>query len=72
MPAGRERAELPTGSAWRVALGRRFVTAFRRFARTPVAIFAFLGLSALDFDRLGAGLAVRAAFPDPARRPRWA
>lgn len=45
---------------------------FRRFARTPVAIFAFLGMAQMDFERLRGGLVLRALFPDPAGRPRWA
>lgn len=59
-------------SALRTSLGQRFLRSFRRHARTPVAVFASLGLSLLEYDRLRRGLVIRAVFPDPARRPRWA
>jgi len=38
---------------------------FRRFAQTPVAIFAFIGLIALDFERLRGIFAERIVFSEP-------
>jgi len=71
-PAIASSAETRSSRSQRRSLKRRFVSNFRRHARTPVAAFAFLGLSLLDYDRLRSGLVVRAVFPDPARRPQWA
>jgi len=48
------------------------VRRFRRYARTPVAIFAYLGMAQIDFERLRGGLVLRALFPDTAGRPQWA
>ncbi len=56
----------------REAVRGELLRRFRRFARTPVAIFAYLGLALMDFERLRGGLVLRALFPDPAGRPTWA
>ena len=56
----------------REALRSELLRRFRRYARTPVAIFAYLGLALLDFERLRGGLVLRALFPNPAGRPTWA
>ncbi len=56
----------------REALRGDLLRRFRRHARTPVAIFAYLGMALLDFERLRGGLVLRALFPDPAGRPTWA
>lgn len=58
--------------AWRERMMAVMLSAFRRHAGGMGAVFAFLGLAALDFHRLRAGLVTRAAFPDPSRRPQWA
>lgn len=69
-------AELPAESTrsqiHRQSMIGGLVRLFRRYARTPVAIFAYLGMAQMDFERLRGGLVLRALLPDPAARPRWA
>lgn len=62
----------PAGPLLRQRLGERLNSAFRRHSGRIAALFAHLGLMALDAERLRAGLVLRALFRDPARRPRWA
>jgi len=71
-PAVASIADTRSSRSRRRTLKQRFVSSFRRYASTPVAAFAFLGLSLLEYDRLRSGLVVRAVFPDPTRRPQWA
>lgn len=47
------------GQALRKALGARFLRIFRRAAGTAADVFAFLGLEALEAERLRAGLVTR-------------
>jgi hypothetical protein len=58
-----------TAEAWllRQALEARLRIFFRRAVLDAAAVFAFLGLSAIDLERLRGELARRAAFPE--RRP---
>ena len=48
-----------------------FVRLIRRSARTAVSAFAYLGLVALDLERLRWGLARRCAFPTVRGLSRW-
>ena len=56
---------LAVGDAWplRRALQARLATLFRRATLDPAAAFTFLGLAALDIERLRGELVRRAAFP---------
>ncbi len=67
-----QQANATRARAHREAIFGDLLRRFRRFARTPVAIFAFLGMAQMDFERLRGGLVLRALFPDPAGRPQWA
>lgn len=67
-----EPLEHPPGPALRRQIGDRFSMAFRRESGRIAAVFAHLGLMALDLERLRGGLVLRALFPDPAERPQWA
>lgn len=62
----------PVGPALRRRLRERLNITFRHHSGRIAAVFAHLGLMALDVDRLRAGLVLRALFRDPAERPRWA
>ncbi len=52
-----------TGNALRAELDTRLNRLFRGYARTPLAIFAHLGLVALELERLRAALVERALYP---------
>ena len=52
------------GSPLGTALEKDLLRLFRAYARTPVALFAHLGLVALDVERLRAALVHRALYPD--------
>lgn len=65
-------ADLTHSRIQREAMFDGLLRQFRRYARTPVAIFAYLGMAQIDFERLRGGLVLRALFPDPAGRPQWA
>lgn len=67
-----EPLQYPPGPALRRRIGERFNMAFRRESGRITAVFAHLGLMALDVERLRGGLVLRALFPDPAERPQWA
>lgn len=67
-----EPLEHPPGPALRRQLLERFNTAFRRGSGRITAVFAHLGLMALDVERLQGGLVLRTLFPDPTERPQWA
>jgi hypothetical protein len=57
--------ELALDATWpaRQALALDLARLFRRHAAGPVAVFAYLGLLALDLERLRADLLRRALFP---------
>lgn len=57
------------GWAARRALRTRLVALLRRHALQPLEAFAFLGLSALDAERLRSEVVARAAFPRRALHP---
>lgn len=65
-------SQAPRAQIHRQSMIGGLVRRFRRYARTPVAIFAYLGMAQMDFERLRGGLVLRALFPDPAGRPQWA
>jgi len=67
-----EPLQYPPGPALRRRIAERFTVAFRRESGRITAVFAHLGLMALDVERLRGGLVLRALFPDPAERPQWA
>lgn len=67
-----EPLEHPPGPALRRRIIERFNMAFRRESGRITAVFAHLGLMALDVERLRGGLVLRALFPNPAERPQWA
>lgn len=67
-----EPLEHPTGPALRHRLVERFNVVFRIGSGRISAVFAHLGLMALDAERLQGGLVLRALFPDPMERPQWA
>ncbi len=56
-------ADPGVGVAPAAALEHELVRLFRVYARTPVALFAHLGLVALDLERLRAALVQRALYP---------
>jgi len=64
--------QYPPGPALRRRIAERFNMAFRRESGRITAVFAHLGLMALDVERLRGGLVLRALFPVPAERPQWA
>jgi hypothetical protein len=61
----------PRGPLLRRRLAGRLNREFRRESGRIAAVFAHLGLMLLDLERLQGGLALRALFPDPLRRPQW-
>jgi hypothetical protein len=67
-----EPLQHPPGPALRHRIAERLNMAFRRESGRITAVFAHLGLMALDVERLRGGLVLRALFPDPAERPQWA
>jgi len=67
-----EPLQYPRGPALRRPIAERFNMVFRRESGRITAVFAHLGLMALDVERLRGGLVLRALFPDPAERPQWA
>lgn len=67
-----EPLDHPPGPALRRSIAERLTMAFRRESGRITAVFAHLGLMALDVERLRGGLVLRALFPDPAERPQWA
>ena len=67
-----EPLQHPPGPVLRRRISERFNMAFRRESGRITAVFAHLGLMALDVERLRGGLVLRALFPDPAERPQWA
>ncbi|UCC15042.1 MAG: hypothetical protein JSW21_03580 [Gammaproteobacteria bacterium] len=62
----------PVGPPLRRRLAQRFNSIFRQHSGRIPAVFAHLGLMALDVERLRGGLVLRALFPVPAERPLWA
>ncbi|NDY97075.1 hypothetical protein [Wenzhouxiangella limi] len=54
-----EAPEQGDGQALRKELGARFLRVFRRAAGTAAVVFAFLGLEALEAERVRAGLVTR-------------
>jgi hypothetical protein len=67
-----EPAARPEGPALRAQLAERLTSLFRRESGRIGAVFAHIGLLMLDVERLRGGLVLRALFPDPLERPRWA
>jgi hypothetical protein len=55
--------DMSAGRALRAELEGRFSRLFRAYARTPVAVFAHLGLLALDVEKLRAALLQRCLYP---------
>ena len=62
----------PVGPPLRHRLAQRLNIAFRQHSGRIPAVFAHLGLMALDVERLRGGLVLRVLFPEPAGRPQWA
>ena len=62
----------PVGPPLRHRLAQRFNVVFRHYAGRIPAVFAHLGLMALDVERLRGGLVLRTLFQEPAERPQWA
>ena len=60
------------GPELRAPLEKALTAFFRSDAGSIGAVFAHLGLVLLDIERLRGGLVLRALFPRPAERPRWA
>lgn len=65
-------ASRPAGPALREHLLVRLNSLFRRHAGQVGAVFAHLGLMAVDMERLRGGLVMRSLFPQAGERPRWA
>ncbi len=70
-PLSERRGTAGEGDPGRRSTGKSMIEGlvrrFRRYARTPVAIFAYLGMAQMDFERLRGGLVLRALVPRPGR-----
>lgn len=61
-----------SGQPLRQALGQELLRIFRRAAGTPAALFAFLGLEALELERVRANLVVRRLLRQVPEGRSWA